>query len=184
MSDAFDNARIEHLCSLAQAGNVSAERELFVRLTDSFRILAQHRLRDRADAEEVVQDALAVVAKKYRETTFASSFPGWAHNILRNTMSSHVRQKAVRGRLRPEVEAAMVEAVHRQVPDEIRRRILSCLQDVARSNRKFARALNLHYQGFSTGEICSRLGVTREYFYVILARARSMLETCLGNTKD
>jgi len=184
MPDALNNNRIEQLCRMAQAGDVSAEKELFLHLTDSFRIFAQHKIRDRADAEEVAQDALTVVAQKYKETSFVSSFAGWAHNILRNTMSSHIRQKASRARLRPQAEAAMADVVHRPVPNEVRQKVLLCLKEVARSNRKFARALNLHYQGFTASEICNRLGVTREYLYVVLARARSMLEACLGVTKD
>jgi RNA polymerase sigma factor (sigma-70 family) len=184
MSETFDNSRIEQLCRKAQTGDLSAEQELFKNLTDSFRIFAQHRIRDQADAEEVVQDALAIVAQKYKETAFVSSFAGWAHNILRNTMSSHIRQKVSRARLRPQAESAMANVVNRQVPDEVRRKVLACLKEVARSNRRFARVINLHYQGFTSTEICSRLGLTREYFYVVLARARSALESCLGIAKD
>lgn len=184
MADAFDGNRLEQLCRLAKADDANAERELFSHLTDSFRIFAQHKFRDRAEAEEVAQDALAVVAQKYKETSFVSSFAGWAHNILRNTISSHIRQKASRARLRPQAEVAMAGLVQGQVSEDIRRKILACLRDVARSNRRFARAINLHYQGFTATEIGDRLGITREYFYVVLARGRAMLEACLGIAED
>ncbi len=184
MMESSGNLRIEQLCLLAQSNDESAERALFLMLSDSFRIFAQHRIRDRAEAEDVVQDALTVVAQKYKETAFVSSFAGWAHNVLRNTLSSHIRSKATRARLQPEVIASMADSSTPPVDDGLRRRVLSCLDRVARSNRRFARALNLSYQGFTAAEISARLEVKIDYLYVVLGRARSMLESCLGMTKD
>jgi RNA polymerase sigma factor (sigma-70 family) len=180
----LENSRIERLCLLAQSNDATAERELFLLLTDSFRIFAQHKIRDHAEAEDVVQDALTVVAQKYQETVFASSFAGWAHNVLRNTMLSHIRSKATRARLQPQMIEAMADCGSRDVDDDLRRRVLSCLERVAQSNRRFARALNLSYQGFTAVEISAKLGIKTEYLYVVLGRARSMLESCLGIAED
>jgi RNA polymerase sigma factor (sigma-70 family) len=184
MADGLNSNDLEQLCREAQQGTESSERLLFVRLTDSFRLFAQHRLRNRAEAEEVVQDALAVIAQKYKDTAFTSSFGGWAHNVLRNTIAGHIRHKAIRAKLQTQADTALADTVHRPVDDDFRRKVLGCLEQVARSNRRFARVLNLHYQGFSVPEICVRLDLKKGYLYVLLARARSMLEACLEMTKE
>lgn len=165
---------------MAQTNNELAERELFLLLTDSFRIFAQHKIRDSAEVEDIVQDALAVVAQKYREMTFASSFAGWAHNVLRNTLLSHIREKATHSRLRPEVMAAMDRGADPPVDLDFERKVTHCVEQVAQQNRRFARALNLRYQGFTVEEIAAKLEIKTDYLYVVLARARSMLEACLG----
>ena len=144
-----ENHRIEQLCVMAQANNELAERELFLLLIDSFRIFAQHKVRDSAEVEDIVQDALAVVAQKYKETTFVSSFARWAHNILRNTLLGHYREKATHSRLHPD-----------------------CVERVAQQNRRFAWVLNLRYQPFKPEEIANKLEIKTDYLYVSLARAR------------
>jgi RNA polymerase sigma factor (sigma-70 family) len=179
-----ENIRIERLCVQAQSGDKAAERELFSVLTDSFRIFTKHRIRDQAEAEDVVQDALTVVIQKYKGMEFVSCFAGWAHNVLRNTLMNHLQTRATRTRLQPQALAAMVPGESQGPDDELLRNVLHCLEQVARSNRRFARALNLHYQGFTAVEIAGRLEVKIDYLYVVLARARSMLVACLGLTKD
>jgi len=58
-------------------------------------------------------------------------------------------------------------------------KLLDCLKKVGQKNIKFARTLNLKYQGYSVEEICDRLEISRENLYTILSRARSALELCL-----
>lgn len=184
MQSPSSNIRIERLCALAQSGDESAEQELFSLLTDSFRIFAKHRIRDHASAEDVVQDALAVVAQKYEEISFDSSFAGWAHNVLRNTILNYVQTSGTRARLQPQVIASMNPGERYEPDDQLVRQVLHCLEKVAQTNRRFARVLNLRYQGFTATEISAKLAMKTEYLYVTLARARSMLEACLGLIED
>jgi DNA-directed RNA polymerase specialized sigma24 family protein len=44
---------------------------------------------------------------------------------------------------------------------------------------RYARALNLIHKGFKVPEICRKLNVNANHFYVILKRGRSMLKVCL-----
>jgi len=62
--------------------------------------------------------------------------------------------------------------------------LLRCLKDVLKVKRQYARALNLKYQGYSTEEICGRLGVKRGDLYVILNRGRAVLRECLDKRMD
>ncbi|MDD5427124.1 MAG: hypothetical protein PHN52_11655, partial [candidate division Zixibacteria bacterium] len=61
----------------------------------------------------------------------------------------------------------------------LRDRLLNCLRKIHGKNSQYARILNLHFQGFTTAEICRKLKITSNYCYVILLRARSMIEYCL-----
>ena len=131
-----------------------------------------------------MQDALAVVAQKYKEISFGSSFAGWAHNVLRNTILSYAQTKGTRARLQPQVLASMAPSENYDPDDQFVRSVLRCLEQVARTNRRFARTLNLSYQGYTAAEIAAKLEMRIDYLYVVLARARSMLEGCLGMTED
>ena len=62
---------------------------------------------------------------------------------------------------------------------DLKRRLLGCLQKICRQNVRYARILNLHYQGYKTGEVCGRMDVRPATLYSVLSRARSMLEDCL-----
>jgi DNA-directed RNA polymerase specialized sigma24 family protein len=57
---------------------------------------------------------------------------------------------------------------------------MDCFRKICRSNNRHARVLNLHYQGFTTVEICRRLDISENNLYVLLSRARRALELCLG----
>jgi DNA-directed RNA polymerase specialized sigma24 family protein len=61
-----------------------------------------------------------------------------------------------------------------------KKKLIDCFHKVHRVNRRHARILNLHYQGYSTLEICDKLGVTENNMYVLLMRARKALAICLG----
>ena len=61
----------------------------------------------------------------------------------------------------------------------LKEQLLFCLERVGQSNRRYARILNLYYQGYTTDEVCLRLGINANHSYVALWRARSLLEICL-----
>ena len=61
----------------------------------------------------------------------------------------------------------------------LKERIRECFKRVHRYRQQHARILNLHFQGYSTDEICEKLRMSRNNFYVSLSRARSMLADCL-----
>jgi RNA polymerase sigma factor (sigma-70 family) len=170
---------INELHRRACDGEKSAEAALFERLSVSFRVFAQQRIGNRDDAEEIVQEALVTILGKYREIEFTSSFSAWAHRVLINkTLDYHKRK----GRQDHVFVTSSQEASHAGSPGidpALQARLRSCLQAVLKVNRRYGRILALHYQGYTTPEICERLDITTNHFYVILSRARSMLEACL-----
>jgi RNA polymerase sigma factor (sigma-70 family) len=171
---------INELYNAAREGGKKAEDRLFESLSVSFRLFVRQRIRDEQDAYELVQEALMTIARKYREIEIQSSFSAWAYRILEHILLRYYRSKEVRGRAfssapDDEVRPASVE------PDPtLKSRLLDCLKKVSTTRLRHARVITLHFQGYSTEEICRRLGgITTGNFYVLLSRARSMLELCL-----
>ena len=173
--------KINDLYTEACGGNQAAEEELFKVLSARFTLFARQRIRDRLDSEEVAQEALKTIFEEYREMTFTASFAAWAYKVLDNRILAS-RQKYQRQAQRMSYSPDDPESPSpgSQTADPIlKRKLQDCLRLVARSNTRYARALNFHYQGYETDEICRRLDTKQATFYSILSRARSILETCL-----
>lgn len=176
---------INTLHEKSKNGEKEAENRLFELLTVRFRYLATLRLRNAEDAEEVTQEALIVISKEYREIAIETSFAAWAIKVLENRIRNQARSKERRDMtiskgINP---ADIAESGSSNPGSDLKRRLLECLRKTSDTNPRYARILNLHYQGYSTDEICERLGITSGNFYVILSRARSLLQICLKTGK-
>ncbi len=166
---------LEILYRRAIDGDSRSENEFFKRLSVSFRVIAQRRVWDGYEAEEVVQDALLTVAQRYKSLDIDSSIAGWAYGVMNNKIMDYVKsKKTARGSAR--MKTISESDVSSLEPDPmLKSRLLICLRKISKANSRFARILNLRHQGYSTEEICTRLGIGRNILYVIVSRARSML---------
>jgi RNA polymerase sigma factor (sigma-70 family) len=171
---------INVLYKQACAGDKKAEERLFQHLLDSFRLFTQQRLWNQTDADEIVQDALMIIAQKYKEIEIKSNFAGWAYQVLNNKIMDFVKIRRIRADILARVSVSLgLQSSYRTDP-LLEARLLECLKKTGQANHQYARILNLHYQGYATSEICRKLGLKRDYFYVSLSRARAMLAACLA----
>lgn len=170
---------INELYAAVRAGDAAAERELFKRLSESFRLFAQHRVGDERDVEEVVQEALMTITRKHRSVDFETSFMAWAYRILDNKILECYRARERRRRRFTPMADHDVQVSSKDFDLDLKRLLLQCLKKVGAINRRFTRVLGLHYQGYTTDDICEQLGLSRNGVYILLSRARSMLKTCL-----
>ncbi len=169
---------LNNLQNTARTGDQSAEDQLFRLLLARFSFLAQRKLVDREDSEEVVQDALKTVFEKYRDTEFEISFAAWAHQILEYKILSFHRTRKRRRAYQVDLEQES-RSLGDPPDSDLESRLLDCLRKLNNANRRHARILVFKYQGYSVSEICDRLGLTRTNLYTLLSRARSLLEFCL-----
>lgn len=170
---------INELYHLAANGHNKAETELFATLIDRFRLFAHLRVWNREEAEDLVQEAMSVVAAEYRAVNIESSFAAWAHKIMENRLLGYIQKmRREKGRV---VSGETDEYLTGSwTPDPtLRMRLLDCLKKVAMANRRYARIINLHHLGHSREEICRRLEITPDQSYVVMSRARAMLKKCL-----
>jgi RNA polymerase sigma factor (sigma-70 family) len=171
---------IEQLYRRAKDDLDGYEDRLFRELTVRLRPFAYRMTGDSKEAEDAVQDAMVHIINGYRKGTFKDSFFAWAHTVLKHTVYNRARKVRRRRKL--------METFKRQTDNwtfqpnlDLESRLFDCLRALVLSNRRYARVLNLQYQGYGTEQICSKLKVTRGHFYVLLSRARVALRTCLDN---
>ncbi len=171
--------KINTLHKKACDGDRTAESRLFEILTVRFRVFVYQRVWNEDDAKEVVQDALITISEEYRGIEFKTSFSAWAYKVLQNKISNHIRKKTTRDKVVESVPGDRVD-IASWVPDpRLEPTLLDCLRKIADTNLRYARILNLRHQGYEVADICRKLQLKPNNFYVILLRARSMLKQCL-----
>jgi len=175
---------INALYQQAVDGDKSAENQLFELLTVRLRLFAYQRVGDEDVAHEVVQDALTIILDKYRRVGIHSSFAAWAHQILKNVIFNHARTQIRRKRIMESQPADVDSAAAPNVSPGFERSLIDCLRKIAQTNPRYARVLNLKYQGYTVNEICERLEMSSANLYVTLLRARKALAHCLDKEDE
>jgi len=148
-------------------------------MSERFLLFLLRRSIDEDDAREIVQDALIAIAKEYKEIIIRHKFSDWAYKILIYRMQMYFRstkrRKAAMSNLQNKLEAAPD-----WIPDPVLApKLLKNLKKVARKNTRYARILNLKFQGYTAKEICDKMELTPNNLYIIVSRARSMLSSFL-----
>ena len=169
---------MEQLFEQARNGDRQAEQEIFTKLLVRFRYLAKRRIGE-ADSEDIAQEACVTVLEKYKTESITVGFAPWAFGVLKMKIGNHLQ----RSKRRRDKEAAFDESLHSKGPGpaapNFRRHLIECITEVSRSFPRYARILNLNHLGFRTAEICDRLNITDNHYYVSLNRGRAILKECL-----
>lgn len=162
----------------AQKGDTTAQERLFAGLSDRFRHFAHLKIWEEADVEEVVQEALLTIARELPGLEITTSFAAWAHKVLQHRILSYYKSK--KGQEKSHVEnSAEDTAVSHDLNPDLKRQLIACLRELLAQNRRYTQILSLHYQGFTQAEICEKMLMTPNAYYILLSRARSTLRGCL-----
>lgn len=165
--------------ALAVQGDQQAEHELFVRLDARFRAFVKRRLWAEDDWEDVAQDALATVSLKYKDVKPVEKLTGWAYQVVKNKLMNYMQSKSRHAKVVVRMPRYAEPIALDDTEQAVKRQLLQCLKQIWQVNVRYARILNLHYQGYSTEEVCRRLHLRAEIYYSVLARARNKLRRCL-----
>ena len=166
------------LARQARAGDAGAERQLFQQLLVRFHRFAEHKV-GADEAAEIAQIACITIFRKYREETFSVSFSAWAYGVFRNTLlKSRERRRQESLRLTDLEQLPEPPSAPAQSP-RLAEFLSRCWRELIGGWPRYARILNLRFQGFSTEEVCRRVKVSREQYYVYLGRGRTKLRDCL-----
>jgi RNA polymerase sigma factor (sigma-70 family) len=148
-------------------------------LIERFERFAKQRVWDNNEVDDIVQSAMEVIAREFRSIEINVSFTAWAYKVLENKMLNYFSSRTrERSRFEPLSGNGGQESSYKQDPI-LKSKLLNCLKKLNKINNRHARILNMRYQGYNTGEICEKLGLSRNGVYILLSRARKMLETCL-----
>ena len=90
----------------------------------------------------------------------------------------YIQKKAIHKRLD---EQRISETERNPAPPDpdLKKQLIDCFKKISDTNLRHARIINLHYQGYTTEEICIKLNIKKNNAYVLLNRARTALEQCL-----
>lgn len=170
---------INSLYTAARTGDKTSEEQLFQALSVRFRLFALQRIWDEEDCNDVVQNTMMVIAREYKVTDITTSFSAWAYKVLNNRILGYIKARRSQSGKTESLSEGPSEPSMTDTDPTLESRLIDCIKKVAGANRRYARVLNLYYQGFTTREVCDRLHMTPNHSYVALSRARSMLELCL-----
>lgn len=167
----------------SRCGDTESEKELFQALSVRFRFFVFQRVLNEEDGEEIVQEALLKILELYRDIKIKSSFSAWAYKLLEYRVYNYYRQKKRRVAGSESAGDSDMDLSDWPYDPQFERDLLDCLKKIGKTNMRFARILNLKFQGYSADEICRKLDITPGNLYVIVSRARSMLQECLEGGK-
>ena len=126
---------------------------------------------------------MTVIAREIADLSIDTSFSAWAYQVLKNRMLAYFKAKKVQEDRRANESDGDTAAFY-EVNPELTQQLRECLRKVGSANQRYARVLALHYQGYTTNEICDRLNIKEGNFYMLLSRARQMLMTCLSDGEE
>jgi RNA polymerase sigma-70 factor, ECF subfamily len=172
---------ITSLLELARQGNTDAENALFDKLSARFRFFIRQKIWDPEEREDIVQEAMIVISREYKNMEFTSSFTSWAYKVLDNRIRGYIQTRKRQSRRLTRIEPNEIppEFISTEIDPDFKRRLLNCLKAVGKANPRYSRILNLHYHGYTSAEIGRRLGLTRNNLYSVMSRARAILQLCL-----
>ena len=169
---------MEQLVERAQQGDSQAEEELFKFLLVRFRRFALRKV-GAGYADEVAQEACVTIHRKYKAEIKAREFEPWAYGVLKMTVQRHYQREGRRRDRETSLPEHFELPARPDPPPLLRKHLGDCLEWLAGRHLRYARIFHLHWQGFTTQEVCEEIHVTREQYYVYLGRSRSMLRDCL-----
>jgi len=164
-------------------GEKNLKAALFEALDARFRLFVRRRVGNTEDGNEMIQNALLTISTELDKTEIRVSFAAWAYKILDFRIKAYIKDRTRSQKRSVSIDDAdLAEFLPSKNIDPIfKRGLLLCLGKIRQANSRYARVLNYKNQGYTSTEICDRLGLTHTNLYSILSRARSMLLQCLKN---
>lgn len=199
MSHAENLASLDILRTRALAGDKHAESALFAELRVRFLTVTKHRVQP-DHLEDVVQETLGVVLRKYGDLAPDRGILVWSLAVLRNVIGNHYQSRRRHNAQTVQVEdwrkvptaALVTDPVDGLAADETAARLEAAITELARTAPRcgtiFARLLESMEQGGGPRDISTRAmalvqteipDLTRNSFYVALHRCRARLRNLL-----
>jgi len=195
---------LDEVCAKSLAGDDSAEALLFTSLRVRFTAIAKRRVHQ-DHIEDIVQDALQTVLRKYKERAQTDGILVWSLTVLRNVIGNYYQARKRETERMVQVEdwqrvatSTTTEVISSQLETEqlawqLEKAIASLATKYPRCGKIFTGLLASLERGGSSREISQRAldFVCREHpdltpnnFYVTLHRCRAHLRLVLAEQEE
>ena len=164
-------------------GNANAFEPLVRRYQNAAFAVAMSFLRDRSDAEDVVQDAFVAAYCKLPQLKDPAIFGSWLHRIVVNHCKDWRRRKSVDRLIRVGSESESVRGAY-LLADQVHRNYIECLElwdEVENLPEHYRHVVTLYYYtGFSLKEIAAFLDIRESTVRGRLYQSRIRLREALS----
>jgi len=176
---------LHELYKRARRGDTQAEKLLFDRLRVSFLIIAKRKIGE-AEAEDLAQDACVTIFEKYRELPESFHFGPWAYTVLKNKIGNYLQRIATRKKAESQGLVTDLKQAHPPGDSysDVRQSVRQCMVRLVKAFPRYARIINLHHQGYTSQEICLKMGISRNHLHVMLHRGRKLLLDCVNEKES
>ena len=154
----------------------------WTRAQPSVRRFVSSFLRDRAAADDVLQEVALVVVEKFEDWDPQRPFAGWALGIARRVVLAHLRRKYRENKIEfsDTIDRVALSFEKLESHGEIMKDSLAdCLGQIRGQSHQ---VLSLRYtEGLALKQVAERLGMTASNVGVMLHRVRAALRECVDN---
>ncbi|WP_138468914.1 sigma-70 family RNA polymerase sigma factor [Poseidonocella sp. HB161398] len=186
-ADSATSASSEDAALLAAyaAGDPQAARMLMLRLVPRLHALAMRMLGDRAEAEDVAQEAMLRLWKIAPEWRDMGAAPAtWTYRVAANLCTDRLRRRRRQTPLEPEMEPEDERpGTEERMQAETRRRALQAALGTLPERQRLAVVLR-HLEGRANPEIAGILGISVEAVESLTARGKRALAKALAEQRE
>jgi RNA polymerase sigma-70 factor, ECF subfamily len=163
----------------AGARDAAAEQEFCRRLSPRIRLYGLRHLRDRAAADDLVQEALVIILQRLREGAVnePDKVVSFVFGTCRQLVIDQRRGRARRARILDTFSSDLAPAIADEAPVIPERRLQECLGQLAERERTIA--LMTFYDDSTADEIARELGLSAGNVRIIRHRGIEKLRRCI-----
>lgn len=170
---------INRLYENIKNGETAHESDLFSSLSERFHYFLQYKVTDSEDREDLVQEVLKAIAAKYLTVELEGKFSSWVYGVLEKQLLYYYRTRANQQKKQTAIEETGTGDESVGLDPHLKLSLERCFKKLCGANRRYARILNLSYNGYRIDEVCRRLKMTKNNVYIVLSRGRALLKNCL-----
>jgi RNA polymerase sigma-70 factor (ECF subfamily) len=173
---AFDAAYVENLC----AGDRKTQAHFVAYFTELLRIKLRSRLQSSQASDDVCQETFArvfAVLRKDGGLRQPERLGAFVNTVCNHVLLEQYRSSSRSDALRdlPELPTTGLDALEIVVARQVKEKVREILLDLPARDRDVLKAVFLDER--DRDEVCSELGVDREYLRVLLHRAKQEFKT-------
>lgn len=171
---------LEQLIEKCKKNDTKAQSEIYNLFSRKMFSLCLKYSRNRAEAEDNLQETFLTIFKKIKQFNNTGAFEGWMKRITINTALQHYRSKGMLNIVNEgDIEDVTVENDVEDISIDF---LLSCIQELP---DRYRMVFNLYVlDGFSHKEIADMLSITTGTTKSNLARARMILKEKIETYKS